>query len=317
TFGGTPEHLSVHIVAPSPLFSVTIPYRGALARDRLNGSSYKTLDHSRRGGAVIAPARVTGFLLNRRPYTGHPPPSDLYESSMLLPRSPCLTHIIITRGHNSVLGAITAPGATLTHGSATGASRNAPRSTKPLVPALQSQWSMMHASTMTPSYATLSRSCLLAMALSVVAAGWEHPNVTNDKNSVQPFFCVNGSADEGLDILIYPRMGHRGDNLSRRLDWRSHRIISLGFPLSTIGISPGAVWANEARGYHRNRDPKETWAPITWLTLAIHPHIRITKGWQGKKPAIVAPSGFLTTRIRHLGVNISGKGLHSHGWLVQ
>ena len=98
------------------------------------------------------------------------------------------------------------------------------------------------------------------------------------------------------------------------LDNISYRIIGLGFPLLTIGIISGGVWANEAWGSYWSWDPKETWAFITWLVFAAYLHSRITKGWQGKKPAILAASGFVVVWVCYLGVNLLGKGLHSYGW---
>ena len=62
-------------------------------------------------------------------------------------------------------------------------------------------------------------------------------------------------------------------------------------------------------------DPKETWALITWLVFAIYLHARITKGWEGKKTAILGSLGFFIIWICYLGVNFLGKGLHSYGWL--
>ncbi|MTJ51943.1 c-type cytochrome biogenesis protein CcsB, partial [Anabaena sp. UHCC 0253] len=103
-------------------------------------------------------------------------------------------------------------------------------------------------------------------------------------------------------------------NLAETLDNISYRIIGLGFPLLTIGIIAGGVWANEAWGSYWSWDPKETWALITWLVFAAYLHSRITRGWQGRKPAILAATGFVVVWICYLGVNLLGKGLHSYGW---
>ena len=103
--------------------------------------------------------------------------------------------------------------------------------------------------------------------------------------------------------------------LLESLDNLSYRIIGLGFPLLTIGIIAGAVWANEAWGSYWSWDPKETWALITWLVFAAYLHARITKSWQGKNPAILASIGFVVVWICYLGVNFLGKGLHSYGWI--
>ncbi len=61
-------------------------------------------------------------------------------------------------------------------------------------------------------------------------------------------------------------------------------------------------------------EPKETWALITWLVFAAYLHARITRGWQGRSPAILAATGFVVVWICYLGVNLLGKGLHSYGW---
>ena len=61
--------------------------------------------------------------------------------------------------------------------------------------------------------------------------------------------------------------------------------------------------------------PKETWALITWLVFASYLHARITKAWQGRKPAMIASLGFIVVWICYLGVNFLGKGLHTYGQL--
>jgi cytochrome c-type biogenesis protein CcsB len=102
---------------------------------------------------------------------------------------------------------------------------------------------------------------------------------------------------------------------AENLDNLSYRILGIGFPLLTIGILSGAVWANEAWGSYWSWDPKETWALATWLVFAIYLHLRISKGWRGKKPALLASLGFVTVWICFLGVNLLGEGLHSYGFL--
>jgi len=105
-------------------------------------------------------------------------------------------------------------------------------------------------------------------------------------------------------------------NLLESVDNLSYRTISFGFPLLTIGIIAGAVWANEAWGSYWSLDPKETWALITWLVFASYLHARITRSWQGKRPAIIASIGFIVVWICYLGVNFLGKGLHTYGQIL-
>jgi cytochrome c-type biogenesis protein CcsB len=80
--------------------------------------------------------------------------------------------------------------------------------------------------------------------------------------------------------------------LSATLDNLSYRILSLGFPLLTIGILSGAVWANQTWGSYWSWDPKETWALITWFVFAIYLHTRISKGWTGQRSAFIASFRF-------------------------
>ena len=103
--------------------------------------------------------------------------------------------------------------------------------------------------------------------------------------------------------------------LLQSLDNWSYRIIGLGFPFLTIGIISGGVWANEAWGSYWSWDPKETWALITWIIFATYLHSRITKGWEGKKTALLGGVGLFVIWICYLGVNFLGKGLHTYGWL--
>nr|YP_009589855.1 cytochrome c heme attachment protein [Selaginella tamariscina]QBL76438.1 cytochrome c heme attachment protein [Selaginella tamariscina] len=306
------KQMLAYIPFPPP-FLVTALHRGeppVLGRDRSAGSSGWR-------GMVVAFACVTGSLSHRRPYPGHSPSSDLYEPSTFPPRSPRLIHAVLIRGRNR-FGAIIAPGAMPTYGPAVLSAEGTQPPTV-LVPASRSYRLLMHVSTMTLSHAALPRGSLLATAFLVTATSTEGRanGLGNLGTPVRSFDNGGRRGDEGLlsNLLPLP-VGYRERQLSRRLDYWSYRTVSLGFLFSTPGIPPGAVWANEARGYHRNRDPKETRASITRLAFAIHPHTRITRGWQGKESAVVAPPGFPITRIRYLGVNPSGRGSHSHGWLV-
>ena len=103
---------------------------------------------------------------------------------------------------------------------------------------------------------------------------------------------------------------------AEQLDSLSYRSITAGFLLLTVGLISGAVWANEAWGTWWSWDTKETWALICWLVYAAYLHTRITRGWQGKKPAILAIAGFFVIIICYIGVNLLGVGLHSYGWFL-
>ena len=52
------------------------------------------------------------------------------------------------------------------------------------------------------------------------------------------------------------------------------------------------------------------------LVFASYLHARITKSWQGEKPAMIASVGFVVVWICYLGVNFLGKGLHTYGQIL-
>lgn len=96
------------------------------------------------------------------------------------------------------------------------------------------------------------------------------------------------------------------------LDTASYKLIAFGFLFLTLGIISGAVWANSAWGTYWSWDPKETWSLITWFIYAIYLHIRVRKGWRGKKAAWLSVIGFLAMLFTYFGVNYLLSGLHSY-----
>src|SRR5438128_3849962 len=101
----------------------------------------------------------------------------------------------------------------------------------------------------------------------------------------------------------------------RKLEDITYRVIIAGWPLLTIGIVMGGMWANEAWGRFWGWDPKETWALITWVVYAGYLHTRITLGWAGKRPAAIAVFAFAVVVFTFMGVNLglTGDGLHTYG----
>lgn len=96
------------------------------------------------------------------------------------------------------------------------------------------------------------------------------------------------------------------------LDEVSYRGVAFGFPLLTIGIVTGAIWADQAWGRWWGWDPKETWSLITWLFYGAYLHTRLTMGWRGRHSAILAVVGLVVVLFTYLGVNLFLSGLHSY-----
>jgi cytochrome c-type biogenesis protein CcsB len=94
------------------------------------------------------------------------------------------------------------------------------------------------------------------------------------------------------------------------LDEANYRLITLGFPLLTLAIITGAVWAESAWGSYWNWDTREVWSLVTWFIYAIILHARLVAGWRGKKAALLSIVGFLTILIAFYGIKLLRKGLH-------
>lgn len=96
------------------------------------------------------------------------------------------------------------------------------------------------------------------------------------------------------------------------LDAVNSQCLKIGFPLLTLGIITGSIWASYAWGSYWSWDPKEVWSLGTWLLYAALLHGRLTAGWRGRRAAILAIVGFGTVLFTFLGVNLLLPGLHSY-----
>ena len=308
-------------------------------------------------GMAIANLCIATLLGARWIDAGYFPLSNLYESLFFLAWGITTMHIVVNRiGNKSandtakrLVGAFTSPLAMGITAFAALALPSGMQVSEPLVPALKSNWLMMHVSVMLLSYAALMTGSILAIAFLIVTRGQDVvlqgssfgtnlrsiADVNNTNNPSSETFAafavesMGGILNSGnlqsanSSTLTAEAIATQTKPLSLRrltigetLDNLSYRAIGLGFPLLTIGIIAGGVWANEAWGSYWSWDPKETWSLITWLVFAAYLHTRITKGWQGRKPAILASVGLLVVWTCYLGVNLLGKGLHSYGWFL-
>nr|BCG67697.1 heme attachment to plastid cytochrome c [Haptophyceae sp. NIES-3900] len=284
--------------------------------------------------AIISSSVLASYILASRWFTyGYFPLSNLYESLIFLTWALTSVSLFLTlQTKTKLLGSVTAPLAMFISAFASLSLPEDMQKASPLVPALKSNWLMMHVSIMMASYATLIVGSLLGILFLVLTKGEDVQlkgnslGLTNyqelDKSKLVTNFVQSNEASVVLNDLDNTSKGL--DNfgtfdrltLLQGIDNLSYRIIGLGFPLLSLGIIAGAVWANEAWGSYWSWDPKETWAFITWLVFATYLHARITKSWQGRKPAILASIGFFVVWICYLGVNFLGKGLHSYGWVL-
>ena len=269
-----------------------------------------------RFSTTIANLLLFFILCSRWIVAGYFPLSNLYESLLFLTWTLLTIYLYIeSKTKSKLIGSILIPVALLISGFANLTLSPEMQKSSPLVPALQSNWLMMHVSMMLLSYAALIMGSLLCI-LFLVISGYKDIDFKAINNSSLPLYNLMLDYYEAKFLSASSEISELGKlKLLQSLDNWSYRIIGLGFPFLTIGIISGGVWANEAWGSYWSWDPKETWALITWLVFATYLHARITKGWEGKKTAILGGLGFFVIWVCYLGVNFLGKGLHSYGWL--
>ncbi len=146
-----------------------------------------------------------------------------------------------------------------------------------LPPALKSKWLLVHSSLAFISYATFA----VAFGAAIMYLIQEH---FLKRKQLGPLYQKLPS----LDVL----------------DEINYRCLTFGFPLLTIAIITGAIWAETAWGTYWSWDPKETWSLITWFIYAALLHGRLTTGWRGKRAAVLSIIGFFVLLFTFLGVNL-------------
>nr|YP_009549234.1 cytochrome c heme attachment protein [Llavea cordifolia]AYW16383.1 cytochrome c heme attachment protein [Llavea cordifolia] len=311
------EYIFIHI-SFLMLFLVTLP--------NLINLFYEIdkLNHFSKNSMIIAFLCLTGFMTIRCFQNKHLPIGNSYESLIFLSWGFSLLYPKLSgKSQGGLPGAVLAPSATLIHAFATSSLPREIQQSTSLVPASQSHWLMMHVTTTLISYATLSCGSSLAIVLLSLLRGdrdnYYFPNL--EHNSEKRICLLNpcNNIQRQIDAQSPPYslfLNSRKCQLINYLDKWAYQAISLGFAFLTVGILSGAVWANEARGSYRSWDPKETWALITWLIYAAYLHTRINERWTGEGPAVAASMGFFLVRVRFLGINLLGIGLHNYGWLA-
>jgi len=230
-------------------------------------------------GKLATIVLMLGFILNtiivfERWYAaGRPPFANLYESLIFFAWAIVLIYLISEFVYKlKIIGAGVSLAALLFFGYASFLDK----SIQPLMPALKSNWIIIHVTSYFIGYGAVT----VAFVASVLYL------IVSKKPS-------NSSLAANLDLLSY-------------------RLISFAFPFFNVGLTTGAVWANVAWGSYWSWDPKETWSLINWLFYSLYLHARIVRGWQGKRAAWLSIISFLAVVFTFLGVNFFLSGLHSY-----
>ncbi len=76
------------------------------------------------------------------------------------------------------------------------------------------------------------------------------------------------------------------------LDRLNYVFLVWGFPLMTLGIITGSLWARSHWGDFWSWEPRQISSAISWILYGGLLHGRITMGWRGKKAALWTIVGF-------------------------
>jgi len=218
---------------------------------------------------------------------GHIPLANFYEALVSLSWTTVIIYLVIEYRYKiKSLGMLVFPVISIAMAYAS-LSPNIRDEIEPLIPALQSNWLTYHVLTCFLGYSAFTVS-FGASIVYLFKMEKKEPRGSGKKERAELLPSL-----KALDEIIYKTIG-------------------IGFLLLGVGIITGAVWANYAWGSYWSWDPKETWSLITWFIYAAFLHARLTRGWKGKRAAIISIVGFVSVLFTFLGVNYLLAGLHSY-----
>ena len=222
---------------------------------------------------------VTGVNLGRAPFT------NLFESLMFVAWALVAIYLLMQSKYRvSAIGAFVSLTALCTMLFASAVPRGISES---LAPALQSRWSSVHVTTSLIGYAGFALAFAAALGYMLQESLLKAKRITMVQKHLP-----------SLDVM----------------DHLAYKMVSLAFPMLTVGIITGALWAQSAWDAYWSWDPKETWSLITWLVYAAYLHVRVVRGWRGKWANRLLVAGFGCMLITYFGVNFLGYGLHTYNW---
>lgn len=143
-----------------------------------------------------------------------------------------------------------------------------------LMPSLKSYWLVFHITAMFISYASFAIAFMFSLMYVLRSRGIKSLEKIDAKYNLQ------------------------------YLDNATYKMVLFGFPVLTLGVFLGAVWADSAWGRYWGWDPKETWALITWFIYLAYLHLRLQWSWVGYRSALLNLIGFIAVLVTFQGVNL-------------
>jgi cytochrome c-type biogenesis protein CcsB len=205
--------------------------------------------------------------------TAHPPVSGEYENALLAAWSLAIFYTIVAwrRATLRPLAIVVAPALLIILG--LGFMSNV--SPGPLAPPYKSNWLWIHVAFAWLAFSGFAMATGLAVAYLLKDSG---------KSEVRFFSILNRLPENSIiDDLIL-------------------RYVAFGFISEALMIVSGGIWATDLWGRFWSWDPVETWSLICWLGYGLFLHLRITRGWRGRKAAWLAIGLLITNIISLWGV---------------
>jgi cytochrome c-type biogenesis protein CcsB len=230
------------------------------------------------GGLALALVLLIAALAGRSVLVGHAPWSNLHEFSLAFAAALVGTHLLLAR--TQPIGGL-APFTALLAAGLVAFALNLDDRVDPLVPALQQPLLLtVHVGTAVLGYAVA--------AVAFIAAAAE---------------------------LGQARSGDRIPGLPPAAVLRGvgHRAVLIGFPILTVAIALGSVWANLAWRSYWSNDPKELAAAATWLVFGAYLHVAGRRDrWAALAPWLIV-LGFAGVLFTYIGAGLFIVGEHSYG----
>ena len=228
-------------------------------------------------GIGVAFALMALSVLVRAATVGHAPWSNLHEFSIALAAALLGTYLLLSRGQ-PIAGL--APLAALLAAGIVGFAVGLDDRVDSLVPALQSPLLTIHVGSAVLAYAVAGVAFLAAVA-------------------------EIGQRASGGAIGLLPSAA-----VGRAV---GHRAVLSAFPILTIAIALGSVWANVAWRSYWSNDPKELAAAATWLVFGAYLHVAGRRDrWERLAPWLIV-LGFIGVLFTYIGAGLFLVGEHSYG----
>jgi cytochrome c-type biogenesis protein CcsB len=231
----------------------------------------KRLGVASSGGAAAA---LIAALLGRALEGGHWPFATTYEFALAFACSSTLIHLLWERRSGiGIAGAFTlAPVLGLTLWAQLHFSPSA-QLIRPVPPALRSIWFPLHVAPAAVAYGAFA----LASGAGIMRLLW--PWLESNAQAPEP---------EWVEALIAQG-------------------ITFGYPWLSAAMIFGMVWAQMAWGNYWSWDIKEVWTLVTWLFYTLFLHLRLLRGWRGRRMGWLALMGLALVLFTFTGL----------GWLAR